>query len=68
MQGFKTQAVGSEVHRNKNLGLQILESPKRLLGIHVVFAKFGAVVRPDGEKGDFRVQFSPDFTEPVEVA
>ena len=55
MKGFVTQAVGSKMHRDENLGFQIFKGSERFFRIHVVFPKFGAVIGPDGKKGDFGV-------------
>ena len=68
MQWFIAQTVGAKMHRDENLGAKILKGMKGLFGGHVIFAKLGAVIGADGQKGDFRVQFFSDLTKSRKVA
>lgn len=68
MEGFVTQAIGSKVHGDENLGPQILKRLHRLLGIEMIFAEFGPVVSPDRQESDFRSQLLSDFLESLKIA
>ena len=68
MEGFIAEPVGPKMHWDEDFRLQIFKSPQGFFRIHMVFPELRAVIGPDGEECDFRVEFLSDFAKTREVA
>jgi hypothetical protein len=67
VQGFVTKAVSAKVHRNENLGAEVLKGVKRLFRVHMIFTKLWAVIGSDREQGNFGTQLLSYFTKSVKI-